>query len=113
MRTLLLGDIGNRMDIEDAEADIAMIRRTNRELRTSIAAKGHHIGRLESELARQKLAIEALTRFLVAKGVVDQSELEAFIAEVDAEDGVTDGRLAIDPKSGRLKLKIPGRPSGG
>ena len=32
-RTLLLGDIGNRVDIADAERDVADVRRRHRSLR--------------------------------------------------------------------------------
>jgi hypothetical protein len=109
MRTLLLGDIGNRLDIEDTERDIALMRRANTRLKSSMAYKEARINRLEQELGRQKLAIEALTRFLIAKEVIEETDLEAFISEVDAEDGKVDGRLSIDPDDGRLKLNVPGK----
>ncbi|MDF1753239.1 MAG: hypothetical protein P1U89_10725 [Verrucomicrobiales bacterium] len=59
---------------------------------------------LRNESEKQKLAIEALTRFLVEEKIVDQRKLEDFIVDVDAEDGIVDGKLAIDPTNGRLQL---------
>ena len=34
--------------------------------------------------------------------MVDEGEFESFIEEVDSEDGLVDGKLAVDPKTGKL-----------
>ena len=108
MRTLLLGDIGNRLDISDAERSIDYVRRTtDARIKNVAAAKENQIRRLKTELAQQRLATEALTRYLIQKGVVDEAELAEFIDEVDAEDGQLDGQLVIDPANGRLRLVVP------
>lgn len=93
MRTLLLGDIGNRMDIADAEVEIDRVKQQNRNTATRLRKKEERIDRLTSELAQQRLATQALTRFLIAKNLVSEEELNEFIREVDAEDGVVDGKL--------------------
>lgn len=108
MRTLLLGDIGNRLDIEDTEKDIAEIREAHSRASSSMAGKRAQIAALKAELGRHKLAIEALTRFLVAKEIIDGGELEEFIAAVDLEDGVADGKLSLDHSTRKLRLIIPG-----
>ncbi len=103
MRTLLLGDIGNRLDIADAEKKISALRQSQRKAVGSLNARDSQINALKSEVERQKLAIQALTRFLVQEGLIDDEALGEFIKEVDAEDGVVDGKMSIDT-SGKPRL---------
>jgi len=107
MRTLLLGDLGNRLDIADTEREIRSVKRANLRARSQLAAKHTQISALRSELGRQKLAIEALTRFLISKDIIDETELGDFIEAVDAEDGEIDGKLAFDGSSGKLRMIVP------
>ena len=109
MRTLLLGDIGNRLDIADAEREIAALRRQNRQSRSGVGRNERLLVAMRDELGRHKLALTALTRFLVAKGLATEEELDEFIREVDAEDGELDGKLPI-VEEGRLRLKQGGLP---
>ena len=96
MRTLLLGDIGNRLDIEDAERSISALNRNQQKTVKNLHARDREISQLKGELEQQKLAIQALSRFLVEKKIVDEKELQEFIEVVDAEDGVVDGKMTID-----------------
>ena len=107
MRTLLLGDLGNRLDIANTEREIRSVKTANTRSRAQLAAKTTQISNLHCELGRQKLAIEALTRFLIAKGLIDSTELGKFIESVDAEDGEIDGRLAFDGSTGKLRMIVP------
>ena len=108
MRTLLLGDIGNRLDIGDTERDIATLQRKQQRDAQDLAQKRREVDQLKEEIGQLKLATQALTRFLVEKGAVDAGELADFIRDVDAEDGVIDGKIALDPKTRRLRF--PDRP---
>ncbi|MCZ6598250.1 MAG: hypothetical protein O7B99_11475, partial [Planctomycetota bacterium] len=75
-RTLLLGDIGNRLDIADSEREIARLKRT---LRNKAS-----IDREQSkEIERLGMYLGALTRLLVAKGVVQANELGGLLDLVD------------------------------
>ena len=112
MRTLLLGDIGNRLDIEDTERDIANLRRNRAADARGIMEQGRIILALREELGRQKLALTALTRFLIEKGLAEEAELTEFIREVDAEDGQLDGCIPV-VEDGHLRLKPGGLPGGG
>ena len=103
-RTFLLGDIGNRLDIADAEEGIAPLQRAHGRAERELASRERDITVLKQELGRQKLAIQALTRFLIEKGVVATAELDDFIAQIDAEDGVADGRMELDSHTGRLRF---------
>ncbi len=102
MRTILLGDIGNRLDIDDAEKSISQVASKQRRTESQLRAKNVRIDRLTAELSQQKLAIQALTRFLVSKEMISEDELNAFIEKVDAEDGVIDGKMTLDPNKPRL-----------
>lgn len=104
-RTLLLGDIGNRLDIADAENEINRIERSQLRAKRTLDAKTQEISMLKEELGRQKLATQALTRFLVEKGIIKAAELADFISLVDAEDGVIDGKMSIDPATRRLQFQ--------
>jgi hypothetical protein len=96
MRTLLLGDIGNRLDIADAERNVSALQLSHKKTVQNLQKRNREIDRLQDELARQKLATQALTRFLVQKGLINEAELEDFIGLVDAEDGVIDGKMTLD-----------------
>jgi len=93
-RTLFLGDIGNRLDIEDCEGEI-------RRLRESLAFQGSidrsqdgEIGRLKNENDELKLYLAALIRLLVAKNVIAGDEIAKVVQAIDMEDGAADGRMA-------------------
>ena len=93
MRAILLGDIGNRLDIADTEKEIGNLRRNNREKADVLNNHAQVIHELREALGQQTLVIQALTRFLIQKGLVVEAELSAFIDELDAEDGSRDGRM--------------------
>lgn len=110
---MLLGDIGNRLDIEDTEQDIARLSQRQSRSVKALASKQREIETLQDEVGRLKLATCALTQFLVLNGTVRQEELDEFIREVDAEDGVIDGKISVDRSSRRLRYsKRPDIPDG-
>lgn len=85
MRTLLLGDIGNRLDIEETEHDIhrlgrEMRRRSNVDRRQDLS-----IDRLSRENAELRAVVGGMARLLVDKGVLSREEL-TFLVE-GAEEG--------------------------
>ncbi len=108
-RTLLLGDIGNRLDIADTEESIRRMQASQRAAKSVLKTKDQKIENLKAELGRQKLAIQALTRFLIEKEIIDSEGLANFIAQIDAEDGVIDGKMEIDAGTRRLifSKKVP------
>lgn len=91
-RMLLLGNIGQQLDIGDTQ-----------EALTALAAQMHAGQQLDRQVTRTlddltrenaelKLYLAAVTRLLISKGVINQTELAAVIDAVDAADGKTDGR---------------------
>lgn len=51
------------------------------------------LGELENQLAQSALVIEALITQLEDKKLISRDELKARVAEIDAADGVLDGRI--------------------
>ena len=95
-RTLLLGDIGNRMDIEDTERDIKNLReRLTRSTKRDIS-KDKKIDILLNESAELKLYIAALVRLLTSKGTISSEELRKIVEAIDVEDGISDGKYSGD-----------------
>ncbi len=107
MRAILLGDIGNRLDIADTEKEISNLRRNNREKADVLNNHAQVIHELREALGQQTLVIQALTRFLIQKGLVVEAELSAFIDELDAEDGSRDGRMTRASGNGGSKPHPP------
>jgi len=92
-RTLLLGDIGNRLDIEDTERDIAALRREISGSFQKDMSQDQMIHKLIAENAQLKLCFASLVRLLTRKGSISRDELAAVVAAVDAEDGRVDGQF--------------------
>lgn len=92
-RMLLLGNLGQQLDIEEQRQEIQNLR--NRVRSESHAAAQNvelRLDILERESDEMKLYIAALVRYLATKGQIDLNEFSKLIEEVDAEDGSTDGR---------------------
>lgn len=89
MRTFFLGDIGNRLDIQDVENELAEARRRHRADKTDLQQR---IDALERETDQLKLCVTGLVRLLVRRGAFRRDDLVALIGEIDREDGKQDGR---------------------
>ena len=90
-RTLLLGDIGNRLDIADTERNLEDLRRELAGSYQKDLSQDETIQKLVRENAELKLYLAALMRLLIKKGAISKEELEAVVTAVDAEDGTVDG----------------------
>ena len=90
-RTLFLGDIGNRLDIEDTERDIQQLKYKLDQAQHNNASKDQIINRLIVENAQTKLYLASIVRLLLSKGSITKQELEAMVNAIDAEDGKSDG----------------------
>ncbi|CAA6691457.1 MULTISPECIES: hypothetical protein [unclassified Lentimonas] len=91
-RTLLLGDVGNRLDIQDTEDEI---RRLKGELRSAYRkdmSQDQKLDALVQENAELKLYVASMIRVLTARGVMSHEELNHMVGAIDAEDGRSDGR---------------------
>ncbi len=87
-RTLLMGDIGNRLDIADTERDIEGLRRRLQSKDGTDLAQNKRLAELERENDQLKLYLASLIRLLVSKGTLSQDELAALVDGIDTDDGV-------------------------
>ncbi len=85
-RTLLLGDIGNRLDIADTERDIASLRQRLHSKAGTDQAQDQRLGDLERENDQLKLYLASLIRLLVSKGTLSHDELAAFVDVIDTDE---------------------------
>ena len=95
-RTLLLGDIGNRLDIADTEKEIENLRIKLANLRITDTVIDQTIKELIVENAQMKLYLASLIRLLLKKGNITEAELETIVDAIDAEDGEVDGMYRGD-----------------
>ncbi len=92
-RMLLLGNLGQQLDIEDQRREIQELRgKVRSESRGATRDIELRLDILERQSDEMKLYLAALVRYLAAKGQIDLREFEKLVDEIDAEDGSTDGR---------------------
>lgn len=82
-RTLLLGDIGNRLDIADTERDIAALKRGLSEKHSLDESQDQALQVLQRENQQLQLYLASLLRLLVSKNVVTPEELASFVDLID------------------------------
>lgn len=90
-RMFLLGNVGQQMDIHDTQRamrDLAI--EAERAARSSDHA-ARSVGELARENAELKLYLAAVTRLLLAKGVISSRELADIVDAIDRSDGRVDG----------------------
>ncbi len=93
-RMLLLGNLGQQLDIEDQRQEIQNLRaRVQSESRQAAQGIEMRLDALERQNDEMKLYLAALVRYLAAKGAIDLKEFAKLVEEVDAEDGTADGRF--------------------
>lgn len=93
-RTLFLGDVGNRLDIQDTERDIDSLKREIRGSFHKDLSQDQKIEKLIAENAEMKLYLASLIRLLTSKGAISPAELSSIVEQVDAEDGKSDGQFS-------------------
>ena len=69
-RMLLLGNIGQQMDLDDHEADLASLKRRLERSTLKLGQAGEELERLRAENDELKLYLAAVFRILLAKNIV-------------------------------------------
>ncbi|MEM7473860.1 MAG: hypothetical protein AAF483_02650 [Planctomycetota bacterium] len=82
-RTLLLGDIGNRLDIGDVEQEVARIKRQMHSKDCLDMAQEEQLTLLTAELSEIKLYIKHLVWLLEDKQLVSREEVEKMVKDVE------------------------------
>ena len=94
LRYMLLGDLGQQLDLDEQKAQMDSMRdelRRARPYAPSSQPQGD-TRRLQKEIDELRLYVAALTRLLVSSNVVDKAELGRVVQEIDASDGDSDNR---------------------
>ena len=92
-RTLLLGDIGNRMDIGDCEREVDSLRRSLQQQTRTDRSQDEEMAALQQENGELKLYLAALIRLLISKDVIARDEFARLVDVIDRSDGNDDGRF--------------------
>lgn len=93
-RMLLLGNVGQQLDIQDTERALAQLAEKLRETGQFDREVARRLDQLVAENAELKLYLAAIVRLLVSKGVVSPAELKDIVDAIDRSDGHVDGRFA-------------------
>ena len=88
---MLLGDIGNRLDISDNEQRIAQIQRDQRRKYSAKSSKDKSqdeaIAALQADVSQLELALGTMATLLISKGVVTTDELGRLVEVIESGDG--------------------------
>lgn len=100
-RWLLLGDLGQQLDLSDQRQEMERLRAELQGRRLSSVSTGARMERLQAEIEELKLYVAALARLIVRKQVATLDDLKSIVAAIDSEDGSVDGRHSgsVLPKS--------------
>ena len=97
-RFLLLGNLGQQLDLSDHMAELERQREELDQLRGELR-QGRpetpdlslEVWQLRNENDELKLYVAALVRILVSRNVMTAEEFKRFVEVIDAEDGSADG----------------------
>ena len=82
-RMLLLGNVGQQLDIGELQGEIEQMRRANDQAERLDQVQGRDIERLWRENQELKVYLAALVRLLVAKGILLPEESEKMVKAIE------------------------------
>ena len=85
-RTLLLGDVGNRLDIADVEQEVKRLQRQAAFKNDLDMAQEEQIAYLTAELAETKLYLKAMMQLLTDKGIVSSEDIRDMVIANELTD---------------------------
>ena len=91
-RMLLLGNVGQQLDIQDTQRALADFDAQLRATDAQDRDLAQRLDRLAAENAELKLYLAAVVRLLQNKGVVTPAELAQIVDAIDRSDGTGDGK---------------------
>jgi hypothetical protein len=92
-RYLLLGDLGQQMDLADHETEIENLKVQLRSKQVASSSVEERLETLQRESDELKLYLATIIRLLVAKKLATVDEIKTVVAAVDREDGVEDEKF--------------------
>ena len=91
-RTILLGDIGNRLDIGDCDKNIRELKIALMQMHQDDQSQDEELLKLRRENDELKLYIAALIRLLINQGALTAEDITRMVEIIDAEDGAMDNK---------------------
>ena len=95
-RYLLMGDLGQQLDLSDQRAEIDRLRSEIRQSRSAAPDRSRQLEELQADNEELRLYLAAVVRILVSKGVVTVDEMKQVVDAIDAQDGSVDGKYSGD-----------------
>ncbi len=92
-RMLLLGNIGQQLDIGDMNRELEALHARLRESGRFDQEVSDYLGKLSAENSELKLYLASTVRLLVAKNVITSAELAQLVESLDQADGKIDKRF--------------------
>jgi hypothetical protein len=92
-RMLLLGNLGQQLDINDTQAALSQIDAQLDQVDRNDQDLARRVQLLTTENQELKLYLAAVVRLLVAKNMVTDAELRTIVDAIDRSDGAADGRF--------------------
>lgn len=89
VRMLLLGNVGQQLDIDNVEDDVVRLRTRLSALQTTDRSQDEALLTLRREITDVKLVVGELTRLLVAGGTLPAEAIERLVRGVDARPAPT------------------------
>ena len=86
LRTIFLGDIGNRLDIADNEARIATMRTRIRDQTSTDRMQDRAIGAVQERCEQLELTVGSLVKLLAVHEVVPEAELQTLVNALEPEE---------------------------
>jgi hypothetical protein len=84
-RMLLLGNVGQQLDIGDMNNEVAAMQSALTENEQTDREQARSIEQLRQENQELKLYLATLMRLLVSKGVIKQEEVETAVRAIETE----------------------------
>jgi hypothetical protein len=82
-RMMLLGNVGQQLDIQDVEGAVGQLQEALRQTENLDSKQEREIDDLRREDQELKLYFATLVKLLVAKGVIRQEEVDAAVQAVE------------------------------
>jgi hypothetical protein len=82
-RTLLLGDIGTQLNVNDVESDVEQVKQHLEMQDDKNASQDQAVAQLQQDNHELKMFVATLLRLLVSKNVLTNEELNRFVDLLD------------------------------
>ena len=84
-RMLLLGNVGQQLDIGDLEGVVGQMRKAVEQNQDVDREQARSIEQLQKENRELKLYLATLTRLLVSKGILTQTEVDTTVRAIETQ----------------------------